>query len=63
MIVLCVWVILFGSKLREGHRQAAKRRVWARQENERREASLKGSLDGKCSGQGLTRHGQFAIPW
>ena len=51
------------SKLGEGHRQAAKRRVWARQENERREASLKAHWMANVHGRGLTRHWQFAIPW
>ena len=51
------------SKLGEGHRQAAKRRVWARQENERREASLRAHWMANVHGRGLTRHGQFAIPW
>jgi hypothetical protein len=51
------------SKLGDGQRQAAKRRAWAKHENERREASRRAHWAANVLGKGLHRKGRFAIPW
>ena len=51
------------SKLGDGHRQAARRRAWAKHESERREAALKAHWAANVQGRGLHRKGRFFIPW
>jgi hypothetical protein len=51
------------SKLGEGHRQAAKRRAWAKYENERREAAMRAHWAANVLGRGVHRSGRFVIPW
>ena len=51
------------SQLGDGHRQAAKRRAWAKQENDRREAAMRAHWAANVLGRGLHRKGRFAIPW
>ena len=51
------------SKLGHGQRQAARRRAWAKQESERRDASMRAHWMANIHGRGLHRHGKFAIPW
>ena len=51
------------SKLGDGHRQAAKRRAWAKHENERREAAMRAHWAANVPGRGVQRNGRFVIPW
>jgi hypothetical protein len=51
------------SKLGDGHRQAAKRRAWAKYENERREAAMRAHWAANVLGRGVHRSGRFVIPW
>ena len=51
------------SKLGEGHRQAAKRRAWAKQEEEKREAARRAHWTANVRGRGVHRSGRFTIPW
>jgi hypothetical protein len=51
------------SKLGDEHRQAAKRRAWAKRENERREAAMRANWAANVLGRGVHRTGRFVIPW
>jgi hypothetical protein len=51
------------AKLGDGHRLAAKRRAWAKYENERREASMRAHWMANVQGRGLLKHGNFVIPF
>ena len=51
------------SKLGDGHRQAAKRRAWAKHDNERREAAMRAHWAANVLGRGVHRSGRFVIPW
>ena len=48
------------AKLGEGNRQAAKRRAWAKAEEEKREAARRAHWAANVNGRGI--RGQFAIP-
>jgi hypothetical protein len=51
------------SKLGDGYRQAAKRRAWAKHENERGEAAMRANWAENVLGRGVHRSGRFVIPW
>ena len=51
------------SKLGDGHRQAAKRRAWAKHDNEKREAAMRAHWAANVLGRGVHRSGRFVIPW
>ena len=51
------------SKLRDVHRQAAKRRAWAKHENDRREAAMRAHCAANALGRGVTRNGRYVLPW
>jgi hypothetical protein len=51
------------SKLGDGHRQAAKRRAWAKHENEKRVAAMRAHWAANVLGRGVNRNGRFVLPW
>jgi hypothetical protein len=51
------------SKLRDVHMQAAKRRAWAKHENDRREAAMREHCAANVLGRGVTRNGRYVLPW
>ena len=46
-----------------GHRQAAKQRAWAKQENDWREAAMRAHWAANVLAKGIHRRGRFVIPW
>ena len=51
------------SKLGDGHRQAAKRRAWAKHENDKRVAAMRAHWAANVLGRGVNRNGRFVLPW